>query len=210
MHHERLLFSARLLEFTMKLTHGMFLGDGGSYTKRLYYHKLGEVNAKETCIKARPPSMDQGSTYKLINTFLNEIDDTKADPIYTEKPKHFATKESTKDITRKAIFMKDNKEQTCNKLQNKVMKVVYGLVPVTYEDVRKVYYCFKTFDIHKIGDKKPIATEGEVEAFKDEMSKIEASTMSESHTEEFLNRKKCKQAAEKNNFYPSPIAQSIL
>eukprot|EP00957_Ditylum_brightwellii_P134940 10288311-Ditylum_brightwellii.AAC.1 len=117
-----ILLSAKLLESTKNLTHGMFLGYGGSYTKRLYYHKLGEVNTKENLIKARPLSMDQGSACKLINTFLNEIDDTKADPLYTEKPKCFVTKESTKDTTGKAIVMKDNKEHTYKRLQNKVMK----------------------------------------------------------------------------------------
>eukprot|EP00957_Ditylum_brightwellii_P179468 13671354-Ditylum_brightwellii.AAC.1 len=160
------LLSARLLESTNNLTHGIFLGDGGSYTKRLYYHELGEVNAKENLIKARSPSMDQGSARKLMNTFLHKIDDTKTDLLYTEKPKCFATKESTKDTTGNECW------------QNR--------------------------------GQKPIATEEEVEAFKDEIFKIEANTMSEGQIEALLNKKKHKQAAEKNNFSPSPITQSTL
>ena len=50
--------AARLLQSTKNMAHGMFLGDGGAYSKRLYHRKELETNAKETLVKARSVKVD--------------------------------------------------------------------------------------------------------------------------------------------------------
>ena len=74
-----------LLGAVKNLNHGLFLGNGGSYTKRLYHRKISESNCSKFLIKDTKMCLDDNSTRKQVQIFLCDLKQSSSDSQHSKQ-----------------------------------------------------------------------------------------------------------------------------
>eukprot|EP00957_Ditylum_brightwellii_P083612 6355681-Ditylum_brightwellii.AAC.1 len=97
-----------LLPSVKSMMHGVFLRNGGAYSKKLYTRKLGETNAEKTLIKSHKVIMDTNTCCKKINEFLNAVNDASPFSPSSPKPKRITRGKKEENSVGNIVMLRDN------------------------------------------------------------------------------------------------------
>jgi hypothetical protein len=86
--------SSQLLMSVKNITHGMFLHQGGYYSKLVYDRKVSESNAKSIQVQSKQLYSDLHHARKLMYEFLYRISCQSGKPISKSQPKRLSLSEN--------------------------------------------------------------------------------------------------------------------